>query len=171
MITVERTMYKPMKKLLLASAALLFTIPVTAQEPEEPVLDENTVRCVNLRMVRRTEIVDDKNILFYMRGGDVYHNILPRACNGLERENRFSYKTSMNRLCNLDTITVMYNSPGMRQGNSCGLGYFHKISEEDAEAFKEQQDAAPEAKPLPLPEPGEVDDEADEETAGEPDPR
>jgi hypothetical protein len=159
-------MYKHTSKLLIAGLLAAWVIPAPAQEvaeqEDEPSIDENTERCIDLRRVRRTEIVDDRNILFYMNGDIVYHNILPRRCNGLAREDRFSYKTSIGRLCDLDTIAVLYNDVrGLREGNRCGLGLFHKITKEDAEAFKEAEKQGPEANPLPMPEPEEVDDETD----------
>ena len=51
----------------------------------------------------------------------------------------------------------------MREGQACGLGAFHKIDKEAAEAFRESFDKQPEAEPLPMPDPGEVDDENDED--------
>jgi hypothetical protein len=160
-------MYKHTSKLLISGILIAWTVAAGAQESEPaqedtPSIDENTERCIDLRRVRRTEVVDDRNILFYMNGDTVYHNILPRRCNGLAREDRFSYKTSIGRLCDLDTIAVLYNDMnGLREGNRCGLGLFHKITKEDAEAYKEAEKQGPAANPLPMPEPEEVDDETD----------
>jgi hypothetical protein len=158
MITGEPTMYKHMSKILMTGLLVALTVPAAAQD-EEPTYDAYTENCVDLRRVRSTDVVDDKNIFFRMSGDVVYHNILPRACHGLARENRFSYKTSISRLCRLDTIAVLYNDVrGLREGNRCGLGLFHKITKEDADAFKEGLKQGPEANPLPMPEPEEVDD-------------
>jgi len=157
-------MYKRMNKLLIAGLLFAWTAPATAQD-EEPVFDDESTDCIDLRRVRSTEIIDDKNILFHMTGKVVYHNILPRQCSGLAREDRFSYQVSINRLCRLDSIAVLYSggTGGLREGNRCGLGLFHKITKEDAEAYKEHLERGPEAEPLPMPEPGEVDDENDED--------
>lgn len=141
----------------------LFTMPATMAQDEEPIVDENVQRCINLRRVRSTDVIDDRNILFYMRGGEVFHNILPRTCNGLAREGRFSYRTSVNRICDIDSIAVLHDGVrGMYEGARCGLGMFHEISPEDARAMKEDPSPAPEPNPLPMPEPEEVDDEDDE---------
>ena len=163
-------MYKHMNKLLIAGLLIAWSMPAAAQE-EEPVFTEESTECISLNRVRSTEIVDDKNILFHMSGNVVYHNILPRQCNGLAREDRFSYKVSINRLCRLDTIAVLYSSGtgGLREGNRCGLGLVHKITKEDAEAYKEQLERGPEAEPLQLPEPEEVDDKTDEAADPQPD--
>ena len=134
-------------------------------EEEELVYDDFTTECISLRSLRRTDVVDDRNVLFYMRGKTVYHNILPRPCGGLAREDRFSYQTNIGRLCRLDHIRVLYDDPfGMREGNRCSLGVFHKMDREDAKALKEGLNAQPEAVPLPMPEPEEVGD-ANEEQA------
>ena len=153
-------MYKHRKPNLLTftlvAATLVAGVPVLAQE-DEPTIDESTERCISIHRIRRTDVVDDQNVLFYMRGSDVYLNTLARRCPGLAREGRFSYKTSLSRLCQLDSIAVLYSEgSGLREGPRCGLGMFHKITQEDAEAIKEGANAEPEAEPLPLPEPEEV---------------
>ena len=65
--------------------------------------DRTPTDCVTLSNVRETVVIDDSTILFYMRGGAkmTYRNTLPHTCPNLARENRFSYKTTMNRLCNI----------------------------------------------------------------------
>ena len=68
---------------------------VMGQVPDEAEAE----RCVDLRSIDRTDVVDDYNILFYMRNGDVYVNHLPRRCPGLRRERTFSYRTTLSRLC------------------------------------------------------------------------
>ena len=80
-----------MYKLALVSALWLATLVVaseSAAQEEEPAYDENSSNCISTRRIRRTRVIDDRNILFYFVGGDVYHNILPAACNGLRRENQ-----------------------------------------------------------------------------------
>lgn len=172
MITGGWTGYKRlgdkwMNEFLLAVLAAGLALPVAAQE-EEPSYDDNARECINLRQLRRTEVIDDRNILFYMSGSVVYHNILPRQCGGLAREDRFSYQTSVGRLCRIDWINVLYDDPyGLREGSRCGLGLFHKITREDAKALKDEQERrGPEANPLPMPEPEEIG--APDEEPGEP---
>ena len=157
------------------AAAMGVTIPAVAQD-EDPVIDEaddSTRKCISLRTVRSTDIVDDRNILFHMRGDIVYHNILPRKCNGLAREDRFSYRTTVGRLCSNDLINVLYDDTfGMREGNACQLGVFYEMTREDAKAFKDAPEPEPQAEPLPMPAPQEVgaDEEEPEEPKG-PEPR
>ena len=41
-------------------------------------------RCVSLHRIRSTDVIDDQNILFNMKGGKIYRNHLPRKCHGLK---------------------------------------------------------------------------------------
>ena len=82
--------------------------------------------CLNLSHVRDSDPLDDHAIMFELRGGDMYLNELDGRCTGLERERRFSYKTSQNKICKGDIITVTDNFGNFR--GSCSLGAFEKIS-------------------------------------------
>jgi hypothetical protein len=79
-------------------------------------------------------VLDDRTILFYMRGKRAYRNYLPRKCPGLEREERFMYETRSNRLCSVDTITVLEQwNARLTPGFSCRLGEFHPLTREEVE--------------------------------------
>ena len=161
-------MYKLSLMILLAGLAPGWTTASPAQD-EKPSYDDDTRECISLRLLRRTHVADDLNILFYMRGKTVYHNILPRQCGGLARENRFSYSLTGGRLCRGDAIQVLYNDAfGMRGGPSCVLGTFHKITREDAKAYRGELKRKSETKPLPMPEPEEVGGEKGQEEQKEP---
>ena len=145
---------------ILAAACLVLSLsPFAAALADDPP-EEGGERCVNMRTVSRTEIIDDQTILFYMRGGEIYRNYLPHRCSGLAREERFSYSTTVSRLCDMDTITVLYShGVGLSSGASCGLGKFYPISEEEAQAFKETPDLEPEPLPPAEPEEPEIPEE------------
>ena len=102
------------------------------EEGDEPMSDPAPEECVNVRQIKKTEIIDDQNILFYMNGGKIYRNHLPRKCFGLKRRESFSYKLHTPRLCGIDIIKVVDQFGGLSQGTSCGLGKFHPISKEQA---------------------------------------
>ncbi|HUO67405.1 MAG TPA: hypothetical protein VMV37_07710 [Gammaproteobacteria bacterium] len=68
-------------------------------------------QCVYMGDVRRTAILDDNNILFYMRNGTVYQNHLRNTCFMLRSANRFTYgSTGLRRLCVGDLIQVLPES-------------------------------------------------------------
>lgn len=107
----------------------------TAMADEEP--DGVAERCIRLNLIRSTTVVDDRTILFYMRGGGVYVNYLPHKCPNLGREERFSYRVPTNQLCDVDTITVLQNFGfGLSPGASCKLGPFDPITREVAADLK-----------------------------------
>lgn len=119
--------------------------------------EEEAERCVDVRSIDRTDVVDDYNILFYMRNGDIYVNHLPRRCPGLRRERTFSYRTTMSRLCNVDLITVLDRmGSGFQPGVSCGLGLFYPITSEEAQALKEAPPKEVQPEEVPPAEPEEV---------------
>ena len=170
-IVGNATMHKPIRHFLAIAAAFCVAIPVLGQEenPAEEeaeestgeMMDDLTRSCISLRSLRRTEVIDDRNVLFRMRGRTVYHNILPNQCGGLGREKRFSYDSTFGRLCQGDLIRVLYSDSfgtfGMREGAGCRVGAFHKITQEDAKALKEGPVRAPASSvPLPMPAPQEV---------------
>jgi len=156
------TMYKQIMKLFITGVVLGAAIPVAAQD-EAPVsddIDDSTRSCITLRSLRHTDVIDDRNVVFRMRGNTVYHNILRNQCGGLAREGRFSYDSGFGRLCENDMIRVLhadsFGAFGMREGAGCKLGPFHKITREDAKALKEAPLSQPTPAQLPMPAPQEV---------------
>lgn len=85
------------------------------------------VSCIPLNRIRSTRVYDDKTIDFIMNGKQVYRNVLPSGCPSLGFEERFSYKTSLTQLCSTDIITVLYSTPRLSEGASCGLGQFQPV--------------------------------------------
>lgn len=132
----------------LVSLLLLFTGMVFAQDDADETVvspddatagealafDREGELCITTRAIRSTDIIDDRTILFEMRGGDYYVNNLTRTCRGLKREGRFSYRVSIGRLCSVDMIRVLERfGRGLEEGIGCGLGQFFPITEEEAE--------------------------------------
>ena len=124
-------------------------------------IDREAERCINVSRIKETHIVDDNNVLFYMRGNEVYLNELRWACRGLKRERQFSYSVRANRLCGTDTITVLQGfGSSLSPSNSCGLGQFVPISEVEADFMRygERSEMMEEPEAVELPH----DDDADE---------
>ena len=144
----------------LATILLAGMIPLTAysqEEPQEDALDDNFEKCINIRLIRSTSVMDDQNIIFYMNQQKAYLNTLPRRCNGLGREKRFSYSPTSSRLCDFDSIRVLRSGArGMEAGISCRLGVFQPMTRDEADAFKNAPKLEPEVRPVPLPEPEDL---------------
>jgi hypothetical protein len=149
--------------LSIAATGLLAVTPSLADEVVDEIDDIKAKSCIRVRSLRSTKVVDDLNIIFYMVGSTTYHNILPRQCHGLARQDRFSYESRSGNLCDLDTIRILYQAgTGMQEGNACRLGKFHPISREDADALLEKSSEPPRAEPIPLPEPEEIGEDSEE---------
>jgi hypothetical protein len=84
--------------------------------------------CIPLAQISETRVHGDQTIDFVTRGRKVYRNTLPYACPSLGFEERFSYETSLSQLCSTDTITVLYSSPNLSRGATCGLGQFQPVT-------------------------------------------
>lgn len=99
--------------------------------------DRTPQDCISVTSIDRTKVIDDETILFFMRGRQVLRNHLPRTCPGLARHDRFSYRTTANRLCDIDTITVLEQWGGrLQNGFTCPLGEFHPITAEEVEELE-----------------------------------
>jgi hypothetical protein len=121
---------------LIAAASLLGSRSY-AQDMAKADRETDAERCVSVNLIDRTAVVDDRNILFYMRDDRVYRNILPHRCPDLAFEERFMYRRSLGQLCDVDSITVLgHIGFGLRMGASCRLGMFHPITEQEAEDLK-----------------------------------
>lgn len=104
--------------------------PAQAQQTMSPAGEP--VNCVTLSQLRQTRVIDDQTIDFILHDGTILRNTLPNRCPSLGFERAFSYSTSINRLCNVDIITVIAQGGGPRRGASCGLGMFVPVKPADA---------------------------------------
>jgi hypothetical protein len=83
------------------------------------------LNCIPLQRIENTKVLDDRTILFELRGKETLVNRLPHRCPGLGFEKSFGYKTSISQLCSQDIIWVITHvGSGLDRGASCGLGRF-----------------------------------------------
>ncbi len=113
-----------------AATLALLAAPVAARSREVPAATPigQPVDCVQLTQVRDTKVRDDRTIDFYLRTGEVYRNTLPLRCPDLGFQEAFSYKSYTQRLCSVDTITVLRPSSAIPLGTTCGLGKFQPVT-------------------------------------------
>lgn len=118
------------------SAGLAVVVLVGAQPAsadEEDYLDRTPENCITTFRIKNTDVIDERTIVFHMRGGDTYVNILDQACPRLEREKRFLQETRSGRLCDVDHIYVLEQFGGsLQRGATCQLGLFLPITAEEA---------------------------------------
>ena len=151
-------------RFLIIPLALLVAALSTASRGEAN--DEESKRCVNSRTIKRTGIVSDNHIVFYLRGGKIYLNTLPRTCTGLSRERRFAYETHTSSLCEFDLINVLLDSGfGAVAGRTCKLGRFQRVTEDDVAYLVEQLHKPPQPERVEPPRPEDVttDDAGDDD--------
>jgi hypothetical protein len=130
---------------ILKYAALTFSIATASlaladkvePNPNIQLATGKTEHCVGITRIDEIEVLDKRNILFYMKGKKVYLNDLPRPCPGFSSRDTITYSTSLHKLCNSDIVTELNDvgSDYMR-GASCGLGKFYPISKEDADKLR-----------------------------------
>ena len=111
------------------AAAMLVAVPANAETekmkaPEGYEFTGEVKRSVRVRSIKRTDVVDDYTILFFMTGKKIYANVMERRCAGLSREERFGYTLHVGQLTDMDVITV-FDTFGVT--NHCGLGKFHEV--------------------------------------------
>ncbi len=126
------------------AVALLSASSPSAQVDEEEEFDRTPRRCVSTARIRNTDILDDRTIIFFLRGNkEVFRTYLPRECPGLERNDRFSYQTQGGQLCDSDTITVLEQiGTRLTPSFTCRLGDFIPITREEAEDLKLEDEGA-----------------------------
>jgi hypothetical protein len=115
---------------------VLSALSATAGSALGAATDDATVNCVDLRRIDHTKVVDDRNILFYMRGGGIYLNRMQHPAIGLDQSDMFAYRTHVGQLCELDTITVLERwGFGLTEGASSTLAKFMPIDKDRADAM------------------------------------
>ena len=124
---------------------LSLAVPGVVQGAEDDALmkamdnPDAAERCISLHQIDHTRILDNSNILFYEHGDRIYLNHLAHRCPGLKSAGTYMYRTSIDRLCNVDFITVLNQVGGsFMPGAGCGLGLFYPIDKDVAKALIER---------------------------------
>ena len=125
--------------------------PAAGAAPAAPSAEEQLDRtpedCVLLNRVSNNTGVNNRQVVFAIRGGTYYLNTLDAACEALTPgSNRlvFHYRTGsakITRLCETDTFTVERQVSRI----GCGLGPFHPITAAEASALLGKPVAPPAA--------------------------
>ena len=99
-----------------AALGMLAALPAGAEAPQ----DTPAPHCVLIAQIDHTQVVDDRSILFFLKGGEVLRNTLQDKCVGLKMSDRgFTYVVRADEVCgNLQTIRVNDT------GEICNLGPF-----------------------------------------------
>lgn len=132
---------------LFCAAFLAWPIHTAAQDSEDS--EDDSLRCLNARSIRGTDVIDDGYIVFEIQGRRLFLNALPKNCKGLSKDRRFSYETFTRSLCANDKIRILVESAGrVYEGRSCSLGRFKPVTIEDLDAFVRERSATPGPQPV-----------------------
>jgi hypothetical protein len=166
----------PLTSLGVLTTVLLLQASSPRAQGEEEIdfdFDRTPKKCITTSRIRDTDIIDDRTIVFRMRGNrEVYRNYLPRECPGLERNDRFSHRTMNGQLCDIDTITVLEQFAGrINESFTCRLGEFIPITREEAEELELEKEGqggrrrAISSEPVELPDGAEDEQDAEDGSA------
>lgn len=104
----------------LAGAALVLALSVDFVGAQAPASSSASV-CLNARNIQRTEVQDDRTILFHMRDGKVWQNKLRRVCPML-KTSPYTQVLHNDQVCsNQQFIHVTLT------GDMCSLGDFTPV--------------------------------------------
>lgn len=103
----------------------------TSEAPDSADASAEPVACLSHPMIRRTKILDDRNIVFFTRTEEIYNNQLPKACPTLRRNSLVNFAVTNKRQCAGDDFQILWEtSPGNYTPTFvCELGAFIPISE------------------------------------------
>jgi hypothetical protein len=127
------------KRNIVVLTALIAALAAGPAPAQTPVQQDSPIQCVRLANIDQLVVLDDSHIVFYMKGGKKYLNTLPYPCHGLRMNDAIMYRTSLDRLCDVDVITVLDRmGQGFMPGPSCGLGTFKPITDEEIATLRKQ---------------------------------
>jgi hypothetical protein len=110
-------------------------------------LDRTPEKCVVMSRVDRNVAASNAQVVFFIKGGTYYLNVLDGACQALTKgETRLVFQTQsrsakLSRVCDTDGFTVERQTSRV----GCSLGPFYPITAEEAAALAAQPAAAPAA--------------------------
>jgi hypothetical protein len=122
---------------VLAAAALC--APALGQEgrdaPEADDAPREARVCLDHPMVRRTRVLNNRNIVFVTRANEIYNNRLPEDCPSLRRGSLVRYPIEQRRFCAGSSFQVLWETTpnNYMPAFVCKLGYFVPITEDELE--------------------------------------
>lgn len=86
----------------------------------------DTKHCLKTHQIQSTLVVDDRTILFFTKGREVFRNVMKHGCPNLDFYQAFIYKVRNSEVCDTDYIEVFQGHIGIG-GPTCGLGEFERV--------------------------------------------
>ena len=123
-------------KRIVVTGAVALLAAIGAKSAAAQAAPTDAKSCVYLPDIDHTKIVDQRNILFYMRNRTVLQNVFREPCYGLDEKSRFAYgSSSLRRLCvgNVITLLTDLSFGGVAAQNTCRLGMFVPVDPDEVD--------------------------------------
>jgi len=132
-----------------AIAAIATACSAAADEPtaedilngKAPPIDySNAEKCLRSELIERTEVLNERYILFHLRGKETWLAQFPNRCPGLSPNAKLIFEKDSPRICEWDSVRVAYdNGIGSEPtlGPRCNLPKFEPLSSEQATMLKD----------------------------------
>jgi hypothetical protein len=126
------------------------TAPAPAATLEELLAGPNSEpleaeRCIRSSSIDSTDVLHSQLVVFKVGRRDIYINQLPGNCPGLRPKAKIALTSRDDRLCQLDSIRVLYpagmgasGGENIIPGPSCMLGKFERITPEQLQVLQER---------------------------------
>ena len=119
--------------------------PITAEEilanPLSEEAYEQSSRCLSTGKYRRVEIMNHQVLVFHGRGDEMWLNILPNRCMGLQPDMILSIEKRGMRLCARDQFRGVPRFRPDAPSMPCTLGEFHPTRPENVNAIRDALEA------------------------------
>ena len=101
---------------------------------------DTTESCIARSRISRTEILNERFVVFHLRGDEKYLVQFQHRCPGLRRNGTMRLETRSFRICSMDTIQGFYEM-GIGRGSwgpSCMIPGFEPVTREQVAIIKEE---------------------------------
>ena len=101
---------------------------------------DTTETCIPRSRISRTEILNERFVVFHLRGDEKYLVQFQHRCPGLRRNGTMRLETRSFRICSMDTIQGFYEM-GIGRGTwgpSCMIPGFEPVTQEQVAIIKEE---------------------------------
>ena len=118
---------------------------ISAEEIFANPLDDDAYvrssRCLSTGKYRRVEIMNNQILIFHGRGENIWLNVLPNRCLGLQPDMILRIEKRGMRLCARDQFRGVPRFQGEADSMPCTLGDFNPMRPENVAAMRDALDA------------------------------
>ncbi len=115
-----------------------------------PVDYSQAETCLRSELIERTEPLNDRYIVFHLRGNETWLAQMRGRCPGLTPNAKLVFEKDSPRICEWDSVRVAYDNGlgnGLTFGPRCNLPKFEPVSEEQVTMLKDAIVAARKSPP------------------------